>query len=382
MVKVLLLSSEFTPRVGGIGTYVLEMAHAATELGHQVTVVAADYGRDHSASDHFLPFEVIRYRGGDHTMSHIPAKMALVQKLARQRPAYDVVHAVDWPFFLPLSLSPWRRHAHCVVSFHGTEIAFMQQRRRAVPLQMVKFWNGWSEFAVNSRDTAARLSAAFRPDPALINVTGLGVSQFWFVSPESKTQARAILDLEPGRFVIVTLGRVVARKGHLLLAKALALLPLEVQQKIHWHIIGPLLDPSYVSEIYAASSHLACQTVVSGALDAVGIRRWLTAADLFCLPGMPDPDGAVEGYGLVYLEAAACGTPALATRLGGVTDAVIDGETGLLVAPADAEALSAALLGLYRDPAQLAALAQDARRHAASCSWRRVVARTYASRRR
>src|SRR5690606_15172146 len=167
------------------------MAHAATELGHQVTVVAADYGRDHSASDHFLPFEVIRYRGGDHTMSHIPAKMALVQKLARQRPAYDVVHAVDWPFFLPLSLSPWRRHAHCVVSFHGTEIAFMQQRRRAVPLQMVKFWNGWSEFAVNSRDTAARLSAAFRPDPALINVTGLGVSQFWFVSPESKTQARA-----------------------------------------------------------------------------------------------------------------------------------------------------------------------------------------------
>ncbi len=369
--KILLLSSEFAPRLGGIGTYAHEMAHAASELGHEVTVVAAAYGADQSASDRALPFDILRYPGGDHSMRHLPAKVALVRQLARQRPPFDIVHAVDWPFYLPLALSAYRRRSRCIVTFHGSEIAFMQQRKRAVPLQLARFWNGWAEFVANSHDTAARLTTAFRPDPARLRVSGLGVSQFWLDGPEPVR--------DPSRFVLVTLGRVVPRKGHLLLAQALALLSPSMQATIDWQIIGPLLDPAYEAQLRAALSSLACNTVITGPLPAPDIRTRLAAADLFCLPGMPSNDGAVEGYGLVYLEAAACGLPSLATKLGGIEDAILDGQTGLLVPPAYPAALAAAILRLYRDPTERNRLARNARSHAEKSGWHAIARRTYAA---
>ena len=63
------------------------------------------------------------------------------------------------------------------------------------------------------------------------------------------------------------------------------------------------------------------------------IRDLYGASDFFCLTGMPDPSGRVEGFGLVYLEAAAAGLPSVATRVGGVADAVLADLTGLLVEP-------------------------------------------------
>lgn len=368
--KILLLTSEFAPRLGGIGTYARELAHAASELGHQITLVAADYGADQTASDRALSFETLRYPGGDHSMRHLPGKIALLRKLARQRPQFDIVHALDWPFYLPLALSAYRHRSRCIVTFHGSEIAFMQHRHRAAALHLARFWTGWAEFVANSRDTAARLATAFGPDPAQIRVTGLGVSQFWRDGPQPVTR-------DPTRFVIATLGRVVPRKGHLLLAQALALLPPAMQAQIDWHIIGPLLDPAYEAKLREAIASLAVNTLITGPLPATEIRTRLASADLFCLPGMPSEDGAVEGYGLVYLEAAACGLPSLATKLGGIEDAILDSQTGLLVPPANPAALAAAILRLYRDPTERNRLARNARSHADKSGWRDVARRTY-----
>jgi len=69
-------------------------------------------------------------------------------------------------------------------------------------------------------------------------------------------------------------------------------------------------------------------------------ERYMAAADVFCLPSYR------EGFGTVVIEAAACGVPAIASRIYGLTDAVIDGKTGLLHAPADVDALAAAMLHL------------------------------------
>jgi len=102
--NILMLSSEFAPATGGIGTYAREIAAAATAFGARVTVVAPDYGADSRADDAALPFEVARFSGGLHAMRDLPSKIRLARNRIR-RGNYDVVHAADWPFFISLALS-------------------------------------------------------------------------------------------------------------------------------------------------------------------------------------------------------------------------------------------------------------------------------------
>lgn len=375
--KLLLLSSEFSPRLGGIGTYSLEMALAACALGHDVTVVAADYGEDQTEKDKTFPFKVIRYPGGEHKMRDIPAKVSLVRKIAAEKRDFDIVHAADWPFFIPLALSRYRRSAKCVLTFHGTEVTFMQNPKRAILLRVMRFWNGWADYVANSRYTGELLRQGFNLPKEWVRAIGLGVSENWLNARVSKEAARQERTIPEDKFVIASLGRVVPRKGHLVLAKALAMLPPDVLEKVQWQIVGPLLDPKYEAEVRAAAKDLPCETVIAGKLADRDVKMTLSAADLFCLPGYFTADGAVEGFGLVYLEAGALGVPSVATNVGGVPDAIDDGETGILVPQNDSAAIAAAILKLYRDPAERERLAKGALLRAQRSGWKDVVTQTY-----
>ena len=95
----------------------------------------------------------------------------------------------------------------------------------------------------------------------------------------------------------------------------------------------------------------------------------MAAADLLVLPSYR------EGFGSVVIEAAASGVPAVASRIYGLSDAVVDGETGLLHPPRDVDALYAALQRLYDDPALRDTMARNARdRAVAEFSKERVTA--------
>jgi colanic acid/amylovoran biosynthesis glycosyltransferase len=99
----------------------------------------------------------------------------------------------------------------------------------------------------------------------------------------------------------------------------------------------------------------------TGFLEPAAVRDVLQASHLFFHPSETPPDGNREGVPNSLLEAMATGLPALATRHGGIPEAVTDGVSGHLVAERDAPALAAAALGLLRDPARLAAMGAAAR---------------------
>jgi glycosyltransferase involved in cell wall biosynthesis len=113
-----------------------------------------------------------------------------------------------------------------------------------------------------------------------------------------------------------------------------------------------------------------------GALSNEAIRDIYNAADFFCLTGTLDLSGRVEGFGLVYLEAAAGGLPSVATAIGGVSDAVVADESGLLVAP-NVIAIAGALARLAQDGNTRSDLAVGAMAHARDLSWERCAAETY-----
>lgn len=372
--KILILSSEFHPFCGGIATYAMEIAKAACEAGHRVTVVAPDY--DTPTKDNF-PFRVIRYRGGQHSAYDLPRKIALVRSLMWEEPDFDIVHAADWPFHIPLAVSPYRGGTRCILSFHGTEVSFMQHPKRALLLRLLRVWSGWAECIANSEDTAMRLREAFGLAPDAVRVARLGVGREWFSTRIPKAEARRSLAIPQDRFVIASLGRVVPRKGYDLLFEALALVPEEIASRIEWQIIGPLLDADYAAHLRRLSTDTPAIVRFTDSLPQPQVALRLSAADLFCLPARRVPGAGIEGFGLAYLEAGALGLPSLATAIGGIPDAVDDGESGLLVPENDPEALAATLLHLFHEPQERARLATGALRRAQASSWHQTMVETY-----
>lgn len=373
--NILMLTSEFAPATGGIGTYAREIAAAATALGARVTVAAPDYGADSRADDAALPFEVTRFSGGLHAMRDLPSKIRLARNRIR-RGNYDVVHAADWPFFIPLALSRRLTRARLLVTVHGTEINETQTPLKRLAIRTAGVFGPRTEVAANSRFTRALACERFAVKGGRVAAIPLGVSEFWFGPQRRRDATRRALGIGGDKIVLVSVARLTRRKGHHLTLAALARLPESLRRRIAWLVIGPDGEADYVAELRDLVEASDCEVHLLGRLPDGEIRDIYGASDLFCLTGVPDPSGRVEGFGLVYLEAAAGGLPSIATAIGGVPDAVLDGETGLLAA-ADADAVARAITTLAEDRRKRAAFAAAALSHARALSWQRCAAETY-----
>jgi glycosyltransferase involved in cell wall biosynthesis len=372
--NILLLTSEFAPAMGGIGTYAREIAAAASRLGAKVTVVAPDYAQQ-THDDRSLPFEVIRFSGGLHSMRDMPRKILLARRGVRGD-RYDVVHAADWPFFIPLALSRWRTPARVLMTVHGTEINETQTPLKRMAIRGAGVFGPRTEIVANSRFTEMLFRQRFAVDPRRISAINLGVSEFWFGGQRKRREIRLAHRLPEDRLVMVTVARITRRKGHHLTLAALALLPNDLRRRITWLVIGPDGEADYVAELKQAAGQADCDIRFLGPEPNETIRDLYTASDFFCLTGLPDTTGRVEGFGLVYLEAGAAGLPSVATEVGGVPDAVLADETGILVAPS-VENISQAIAEMAADRGLRAILAAGASAHARALSWERCAATTY-----
>jgi phosphatidyl-myo-inositol dimannoside synthase len=374
-VNILLLTSEFTPATGGIGTYAREIASAATALGADVTVIAPDYAQDTTALDRSLPFEVRRFRGGLHSMRDLPSKFLLARNsIGAAR--YDIVHAADWPFFIPVALSRHLTQARILMTVHGTEINETQTPLKRLAIRGAGVFGKRTEIAANSRYTKELFRERFAVDAQRINAVFLGVSDFWFGERNGRAATRAAHQIAPDSIVIVTVARITRRKGHSVTLAALSTLPKALRRRITWLVIGPDGEDDYVKQLKQLVASVDCDVRFLGAIPDEQIRDIYGAADFFCLTGVPDSSGRVEGFGLVYLEAAAGGLPSVATAIGGVPDAVRDDETGLLVPPS-IDDIARAVATLAEDSDTRSVLAAGAWAHARSLSWARCAAETY-----
>lgn len=373
--NILMLTSEFAPATGGIGTYAREIAAAAAHLGAQVTVAAPDYAQDNAADDLAYPFHIQRFPGRLHSMRDLPSKIALARRCIGSD-EYDIVHAADWPFFIPLALARGRTRARLLMTVHGTEINETQTAMKRLAIRTAGVFGPRTEVAANSRYTRDLFCSRFTIDAANIQAIPLGVSDFWFGATSGRDEIRKANDLSPDRIVMITVARLTRRKGHHLALAALARLPDDLRQRVTWLVIGPNGEADYVGELKQMIARTDCDVRLLGPMPNEKIREIYAASDFFCLTGLPESSGRVEGFGLVYLEAGAAGLPSVATDVGGVPDAVLADESGLLSAP-DVGAIAEAIAEMIVDQDTRAVLAAGAMTHARSLSWERCAAATY-----
>jgi glycosyltransferase involved in cell wall biosynthesis len=318
---------------------------------------------------------VRRFRGGPHSVRDLPNKVRLAHAIVGAD-QHDVVHAVDWPFFLPLALARRRTSARLVLSVHGTEIDEMQTAAERLAVRLTGAFGPRAEVVANSEFTRDLFLSRFDVPGERVRAIPLGVSEFWFGPRSDRDAVRRQYVLDPDALVMVTVGRIARRKGHLASLAALRSLPEPLRRRITWLIIGPDGEPDYVAELHAAVAAAGCDIRLLGRLPDRELRDIFGAADFFCLTGVPDRSGRAAGFGLVYLEAAACDLPIIATDVGGASAAVVAGRSGLLVEPEPA-AIARAIHELATDEPRRIALGRGALAHARGLKWERCAAATY-----
>ena len=205
------------------------------------------------------------------------------------------------------------------------------------------------DWLVTCTQTGADFLQSLAPDPATVSLVhhGLDFSRFTAPNPHDAT---------PGKTrTILSVGRAVTKKGYADCLEALASLPPHLEWRFRHIGGGPLLG---ALRDHARRLGLEHRIEWLGAQPQEVVLSQMRRADIFVLPCKQAPDGDRDGLPNVLMEAQSQRVAVVSTRMSGIPELILDGETGLLVTPGDTNALSGALRTLLEDPALRVRLAQ------------------------
>ena len=382
---VILITHEFFPFPGGIAVYAREMALALAAQGRRVEVwcppnpVLAEAAKE-------WPFAVVPIPGnrGTQDWSCRRATARLWRKRAADvrevelflvEPGAILTAFYRWLFRLP---APKR----LILTLHGSEILNFTRwpHRRWLFNRVLAKADGVS---VLSRFNALLLKEKATVVPEKIRRSAGALRTDFtanLVAEEqggnSAREAHRAGGSRDGLVTITCVWRIHPRKGQDALLEAVSLLPVSMRKRIRLQFVGRIVKQKYYVRLQKLAADSGTVVEFPGEIPDAQLPQVYAQSDIFALTSLP-VRGSIEGFGLVYLEAGACGLPVLAHDTGGVSDAVIDGETGLLVPPGDRLALSAALRRLLEDGDLRRRLGENGRRHARSFSWARNAAQMF-----
>ena len=349
----LLVTNDFPPKVGGIQSYLWELWRRLDPSSF--TVLTTPYeGADEWDAEQ--PFRVVRTR--ERVLWPTPSLGRRIDALARETGAGLVV--LDPA--LPVGLLGPRLATPYALVLHGAEIT-VPGRLPVARRLLARALRGASEIVSAGGYPAAEAErAAGRELPLTIVPPGVDPERFVPLDDEARAKARARLGLpEQGRLV-VSLSRLVPRKGMDVLIEASAELA-RTRPDLAVAIGGSGRDRSRLDKLVARTG---APVRMLGRVPEADLPDLYGCADVYAMVCRNRWAGLEqEGFGIVFLEAAACAVPQVAGQSGGAAEAVDDGRTGVVVRrPSDAGAVAEALAGLLDDADRRTAMGAAARERA------------------
>lgn len=323
--KILIVTLEFPPQIGGIATYVHEMAKA---LPPERVVVLAPETTGSAEWDARQPYKIIRKKLlSDFFWPRWLKLCFLLEKISMENDAGIVfVHHA-----LPIGYAAWwlkfRKKIPFTLFSHGTDLLFATRSKRKKKL-FSRVAQAAEKIFFNSNSLRGRFLTAF-PDLRVNTEVLYPCPPPDFFSPPEIDEVERLKDelALRGRTVILTVSRIEEGKGHERLLKVIPAL-LKKFPFLVWMVIGDGPKRDFIlSEIRKRN----LQNIVRflGPIPNEQLKKYYYLSDLFALLTHP-AEGKEEGLGLVFLEASACGATILAGKSGGVEEGVINGETGLV----------------------------------------------------
>ncbi|MET7879702.1 glycosyltransferase [Micromonospora sp. DT68] len=338
---------------GGQNTHVAELSAALAAAGHEVRVYTRRDAPD-------LPVTVRTPDGYD--VVHVPAGPAepvvkdallphmrefsrwLVERWRGGDWVPEVIHAHFWMSGLAALTAGRQTGVPVVQTYHalGTVKRRYQGVQDTSPARRISYerelGRSVDRVVAQCRDEVGELVRMGVPRSRMTVVpSGVNLASFTPLGPAA--------DREPGRARILTVGRLVERKGFQTVVRAMALVPDAECVVVGGPPEGLLETDPYARRLRALadSCGVADRVHLVGAVPREEMGRWYRSADLLVAAPWYEP------FGLTPLEAMACGVPVVGTAVGGIRDTVVDGTTGDLVPARDPHALATAIQRLLDD---------------------------------
>ena len=356
--KILIATIDYPPIEGGIGTLCLETARALHELGHDVTVVAPWFPEmDEFDSDE--PYTVHRFKGyHSGPLRLIPLWLAVSPRL-RDADMLIAANVAYGGTIGRISSVPY------TVFAYGYE--FLKYTHRPFIASFIRASYARADHILAISEFTASALVDFGVNLEGIDVCLPGTSQPRAIDAATITKVRKRYVLEDHR-VILSVGRMIPRKNQVALVHAMPKIVEAVPDAV---LVIAGRGPE-VHTISRAAVDLGAREYVllPGRVSDDDLDALYEICDVFALANKETHGGSIEGFGLVFTEASARGKPVVGGRSGGAVEAIVDGETGLLVDPDDVDAIADAIIALLTDPDRAESMGEAGRlRVSQNLSW-------------
>ena len=366
-------------QTGGMNVYVHELSRELARLGHSVDIFTRRDGEHPEVTPVAPNLRLVQLPAGPaqpldkHLL--VPFLPAFGEELTRfveeEGTSYDLVHSHYWQSAHAGQAFARQLGAPHLAMFHTLgEVKNRARVSEEEPRERIR----QERALVASADAIVTASAHERgllarhydadPDRVLSIPCGVDTDVF---QPRDKAQCRRALGIEPGRPVLVWVGRLEKLKGVDVLIDALAQLE---DPRVLLLVIGGDEGAQALREELEAQARdvgLAASVRFEGAVAHEQLPSYYSAADVCVVPSY------YESFGLVAVEAMACGTPVVASRVGGLVSTVTDGVTGYLIPWRCPEPFAEKLEVLIRNPELRANFGRAARRSVQRFRWTEIA---------
>lgn len=368
---------------GGMNIYVVESAERMAAMGVSVDIFTRRHSPDLPDIVELSPGVRVRHLNigaNSATKEELPA---LIPNLSDAFSAvlegekYDVIHSHYWisgKVAMPAAKKFGIPLAHTMHTMARVKNMNLAEGERPEPMIRVQGETqvvaAADALIANTDAEAASLVSLYEACPDNVSVVSPGVDLYTFTAGSGRKAAREAVGLPQDAHILAFVGRIQPHKGPEVLIRAVAEMlnhSPHLRTKLITVIMGGASGSGLgeVERLKDLASWLNISDVVrfENPVPRAQIPQWYRAADLVCVPSYS------ESFGLVALEAQACGTPVVATAVGGLRTAVADGISGVLVDGHDPRAWSSILARLIQEPQRRVLLSMGAIEHASHFGW-------------
>ena len=368
---------------GGMNIYVVESAQRMAAMGVEVDIFTRRTETDQPEVVEISKGVRVRYFDCGHghlTKEQLPAHiLGLSKEFLRivRNENYDAIHSHYWisgkvamPAAAELGI-PLMHTMHTMARVKNLNLAEGETPEPMIRVQgETQVASAAQALIANTDSEAASLVSLYEACPDIVHVVAPGVDLYTFTPGQGRKTARETIGTPLDALVVTFVGRIQPHKGPEVLIRATSELvkhsPL-MRSKLIVNIIGGAsgANTEEVERLQELTTWLGIDDVVHFAppIPRAELPQWYRAADLVCVPSYS------ESFGLVALEAQACGTPVIATAVGGLRTAVADGISGVLVDGHDPKAWSSVIARLLQEPQRRVLLSMGAVEHASHFGW-------------
>ncbi len=346
----LFITNDFGPRAGGIETFVHGLIERLPK-GSVIVYTSAQANAQKFDSEWLRNYGVEVIRDRSKILLPTPRVIKICQKLINSRKLTKVAFGAAAPLGM---MARAMRHAGAqkiVALTHGHEVWWAKVPPFTFAIRYMS--KNIDAIAYLGNYTRGEISKALSQDDVskLVQIApGIDVDHF---IPMDSSNLRDELGLTD-KSVIISVGRLVHRKGQDKLIAALPAIKSAVPN-VHLVLVGVGPHQDYLEKLARKLKVSDCVTFI-GRINYAELPKYICVGDIFAMPSRSRFFGLeVEGLGIVYLEASACGLPVVGGKSGGAPDAVLVGETGVVVDGTNSSEIAEACIELLNNP-ELSAL--------------------------